>query len=306
MKQGFPSADAPMHTVRRVLVKQLDKAIAGLQGRSRFNRAVHEVRREIKRARATLRLLREGIGDDAYHRENALMRDAARPLTPVRDAKVLPETLRRLDPGTGAKRNTFVQHLHRVLGEEQRDIQLRLRPQDLTAAAAVLRAIKRRLEAVPEARLNQAALSAGLERAYRSGRKAFVRVRHRPTDECLHEWRKQTKYFANQLEIVLPLSPKRLAKSYKSSLRLAEHLGNDHDLALLNGKIFQHATGANAASRNDAVEELISRLARQRKELQRNAYRLGRSLYSTRPRRIRTKLEKGLRAANSHVAARER
>jgi len=56
----------------------------------------------------------------------------------------------------------------------------------------------------------------------------------------------------------------------------------------------------------DAVEELISRLARQRKELQRNAYRLGRSLYSTRPRRIRTKLEKGLRATNSHVAGRER
>jgi len=288
-----------MRVVRRALAEQLDKAIAGLERRNHSDRAVHEVRREIKRARATLRLLRQGIGVDAYNRENALMRDAARPLTRVRDAKILLETLRRLGPGTGAKDNRFVQHLHRVLRQELRDVQRQLRPQELAAAAVALRAVKRWLEAVPEPRLNQAALTAGLERTYKSGRKAFARVRHRPTDECLHEWRKQAKYFANQLEIVLPLNPKRLAKSYKRSHRLAEHLGDDHDLALLNGKIFQYAKGPNAASQNEAVEELISRLVRQRRALQRKAYRLGRRLYSARPHRIQAKFERGLRAAKS-------
>ncbi|MGO9514501.1 MAG: CHAD domain-containing protein [Steroidobacteraceae bacterium] len=290
-----------MRTVRQALAEQLDKAIAGLERRNHSDRAVHEVRREIKRARATLRLLREGIGVDAYNRENALLRDAARPLTLVRDAKVLLETLRRLGPGTGAKEDTFLEHLHRALRRERGEVQRQLRPQELAAAAAVLRAVKRRLEAVPEQRLNQAALSAGLERTYKSGRKAFARVRHRPTDECLHEWRKQAKYFANQLEIVLPLGPKRFAKSYKRSRRLAQHLGDDHDLAILNGKIFQYAKGPNAASQNDAVEELISRLAGQRKALQRKAYRLGRRLYSARPHRIQAKVERVLRAAKSTI-----
>ncbi len=33
MREGFPSADAPMRTVRRILLAQLDQAIAGLKRR---------------------------------------------------------------------------------------------------------------------------------------------------------------------------------------------------------------------------------------------------------------------------------
>jgi len=291
-----------MHTVRRILLAQLDEAIAGLKRRNRTDQTVHEVRLELKRARATLRLLRKCIGVDAYRRENASMRDAARPLTTVRDANVLLETLRRLAHAAQAnQKEPFVRHLYRVLRRERRDVRQRLRQKDVAAAAAALGAVKRRLQGVSETRLNQAALGAGVKRAFKSGRKAFARVRQRPTDESLHEWRKQTKYLANQLEIVLPLSPKRLVKSCKRSSRLAKRLGEDHDLALLSDKIHHYATGPNAASQNDAVAELISRLARQRKALQRKAYQLGRRLYCAKPRRMAAAVDAGLRAAAAHV-----
>ena len=291
MKGGFPSSDAPMRTVRRILLAQLDKAIAGLNRRNLTDHTIHVVRVDLKRARATLRLLRECIGADEYRRENLCMRDAARPLTAVRDANVLLDTLRRLDPAAPARqRQDFVRHLLRVLRQQRRTVRQSLRRQDVTAAAAALIAVKRRLQGVPEARLDQATLGTGLTRAFKSGRKAFARARKRPTDECLHEWRKQTKYLANQLEIVLPLHPKRLAESCKRSSRLAEHLGEDHDLALLGEKIFHYAKGPYAASQNDAVAELISRLAFRRKALQRQAYRLGRRLYSAGSRRIAAKV----------------
>jgi len=284
MRGGFPSADAPMRTVLRILLAQLDKAIAGLKRPNLTDRTIHEVRLDLKRARATLRLLRECIGVDAYRRENLCMRDAARPLTTVRDANVLLNSLRRVDPAAQAKKKQdFVRQLSRVLRRERGAVRQRLLQKDVTAAAASLVAVKSRLQGVLEARLDRASLGTGIKRAYESGRKAFAQVRQRPTDESLHEWRKQTKYLANQLEIVLPLSPKRLAESCKRSSRLAEHLGEDHDLALLSGKISQYAKGPYAASRNDAVAELIGRLARRRKALQNKGYRLGRRLYCAKP-----------------------
>lgn len=286
-----------MLAVRQALVRHLDKAIAELKRRDPSDHAIHEVRKELKRARAALRLLRECIGVDAFQRENALMRDAARPLTALRDAKVLLAALRGLDSGTVATtRNAFARYLSRVLRQEQLSVRKQLRSKELIAAAAALRAVKRRLEAVPEIDVRQSALGPALERAYQSGRKAFTAVKRRPTDEGLHEWRKQTKYFSNQLEILLPLGSKRFAKSYKRSQSLAEYLGEDHDLALLSGKIFRYAKGPNAASRNDAVAELLAGVAGRRKALQRKAYRLGRRLYANKPRRIAEKIKKRVHA----------
>ena len=291
MKGGFPSPDAPMRTVRRILLAQIDKAIAGLKRPNLTDRTIHVVRLDLKRARATLRLLRECLGVDAYRRENLCMRDAARPLTAVRDANVLLDTVRRLDPAAlSRQRQDFVRQLLRVLRQERRTVRQSLRRKDVTAAAAALIAVKRRLQGVPEARLDQATPGAGVKRAFKSGRKAFARARKRPTDESLHEWRKQTKYLANQLEIVLPLQPKRLVKNCKRSSRLAAHLGEDHDLALLSDKIFHYAKGPYAASQNDAVAELINQLARRRKALQSKAYRLGRRLYGAGSRRIAAKV----------------
>jgi len=305
MTGGAPSANAAMRAVRLALVRQLDKAIAELQRCGHSDSAVHGVRKELKRVRATLRLFRTCFGVTTYQRENALIRDAAKPLTPARDAKVLLETLRRLQPESDVKVNTFVRQLYRALRQERRDAHRHLRPEDLTASAAVLRAVKRRLERLSESRLDPAALGKGLKRTYKSGRKAIACVKERPTDERLHEWRKQVQYLSHQFEIVLRLSPKRFARSHKRSHRLAQRLGEDHDLALLNDKILQHAKGPNAASQNDAVEELLNRLARRRKALQGKAYRLGRELYSARPHRIEATIDKSLRSTKYQLAQQE-
>ncbi len=69
--------------------------------------------------------------------------------------------------------------------------------------------------------------------------------------------------------------------------RLARHLGEDHDLAVLNRKILEIATPPSAAARHHSgAQELESRIARRREALQSKAFRLGQRLYARRPRRL--------------------
>jgi CHAD domain-containing protein len=281
-----------MRAVRRFLVRELDSAIARLERGDLSDHAVHELRRELKRVRAALRLLRPCIGGDAYHRENARVRDAGRPLTPVRDAAVLPQTLRRLQARKDGKNSgAYAKFLHGVLRQEQHPARRQLEPSELHAAVRVLRTLKRRIERLPASRLDRAAPSSGLTRTYKSGRNALGLATLRATDERLHEWRKQVTYLANQLECIAPPDAKGFAARLDTFRRLAQRLGDDHDFALLNRKISQNsklpnAAPAGAARQNDGAQDFANRVARRREALQRKAFRLGGRLYARRPRRM--------------------
>jgi CHAD domain-containing protein len=281
-----------MRTVRRFLLGELDSAVARLEKGPLSDHAVHEIRKELKQVRAALRLLRPCMGPGVYHRENAQVRDAARPLTPMRDAAILPQALRQLQARTDGKNDgAFARYLYGVLRQEQRAARRQLRPGELRAAVRRLRALKRRIEGLPASRLDRAVPSSGLKRTYKSGRNALASVTLQATDEHLHEWRKQVTYLANQLECISPPDSKRFAARLERFRRLARHLGDDHDLAVLNRKILQisklpNAAPANAVRQYQAAQELASRVARRREALQSKAFRLGQRLYARRPRRI--------------------
>src|SRR4051794_29055581 len=79
------------------LRRQIATALAALRAKAPLSdETVHAARKQLKRARASLRLLRGAIGEDEYARENTRLRDAARPLARVRDAKVLLAAVERL------------------------------------------------------------------------------------------------------------------------------------------------------------------------------------------------------------------
>jgi CHAD domain-containing protein len=281
-----------MRSVRRFLVAELDSAVAKLERGDLSDRALHEIRKQLKRVRAALRLLRPCMGLGAYHRENFLVRDAARPLTPMRDAAILPPALRRLGARTDGKRGgAFARYLDGVLRQEQRAARRQLKPSELKVAVRQLRALKRRIEGLPASRLDRAAPSSGLKRTYQSGRNAVASVTLQCTDQHLHEWRKQVTYLANELECIAPSDSKGFAARLERFRRLAQRLGDDHDLALLNRKILQisqqpNAAPASAVRQKDDARDLASGIARRREALQSKAFRLGQRLYARRPRRM--------------------
>ena len=58
--------------------------------------AVHEARKDMKKLRSALKLVRPVLGEKAYRRENERFRDVARALSDVRDAQVRAETVEGL------------------------------------------------------------------------------------------------------------------------------------------------------------------------------------------------------------------
>src|SRR4030095_10299428 len=80
--------------LQRVIKELAEKSIA-LMRQPRSEEAVHTTRKNIKKSRAMLRLMRSVL-DDEFTRDNRLLRNAGRQLAPVRDAEVLVETITAL------------------------------------------------------------------------------------------------------------------------------------------------------------------------------------------------------------------
>jgi hypothetical protein len=277
--------DLRLHKVRDVLLEQLDDAIGRLKKNGKSDTTVHDVRRELKRARATLRLLRKSIGGPAYRRDNWAMRDVARLLTPLRDAKVLVRTLRRLrrvDDNIDLRAAGSV--LRRKFQEERHAIDRRLLPTHLVAAADTLQGVKERIREIPRARLDEVAISEGLGRVYKAGRRAFRRVKDKATDGRLHEWRKQVKYLLNQIDVARQLGSAKLRKRRKYSHELADVLGDDHDLAVLHVKI-------DVSADHEVRRRFALQIEKRRTVLQREARRLGKLLYGGKARRLKSDLD---------------
>src|SRR5262245_16620755 len=84
--------------IRRIARNQMDKALEELAAAHKGSRdeAVHDARISFKKVRALLRLVRPEISRATYRAENTCFRDAGRPLTEVRDARILIESLDNL------------------------------------------------------------------------------------------------------------------------------------------------------------------------------------------------------------------
>jgi CHAD domain-containing protein len=253
--------------VRRVLLEQLDEVVRAMQAPELSDDAVHDIRKSLKRARASLRLLRDSRTDASYRRDNALLRDAARPLTPLRDAKILVELVHELGEESESRRRTKYRQLRRDLQRRRR----RMRPQlsaDLERSASkVMRVLHSRASSPLRACSVRLDPLAGFERSYKRARKAFAKARKTPRDTQLHELRKRVKDVLYQVEMLRPaLEPGRAKRVRKQADAIASCLGDDHDLAVLANEI-----GSGTLERN------------RRAKLQRRADRMAERLLREKP-----------------------
>jgi CHAD domain-containing protein len=262
-----------LREVRRILVEWVAAAAAILGKKKVTDANIHDARKQLKRARAALRLLRGSIGEIAYRRENAALRDAARPLGVARDSRVLVTALDALVAGHKSRPT----QLRRILRQEQAQCRRALTRAVLARQRTTLRAVIERSERWRLQGDAGAVLGDGLTRTYRRGRKKLASVKASRDTEQLHDWRKQVKYLWHQLQILQPLRPGKIGKLATQSHKLADALGDDHDLAVLRHKIESHAQASE-------LDELLRRLDRRRVQLQDRALVLGARLFADKPR----------------------
>ena len=85
--------------IARIARGRIDDALDELSGATESSPedAVHGARKDMKKLRALLRLVRGEIGEKVYRHEMATFRDAGRELSGVRDADVMLATLESLE-----------------------------------------------------------------------------------------------------------------------------------------------------------------------------------------------------------------
>jgi CHAD domain-containing protein len=242
--------------------------------------AVHGARKDLKKARALLRLARPGMPREVYRRENRSLRDIGRAMSGGRDADVMVQTADALAErfaGSHPKRQFAA--LHRRLAAYARG---RQDEADVSRLVGSLEEAAARAANWPLEDCDLATLRAGEERAYRDGRRAFAAARQDPSAERLHEWRKRVKdlWYHHRL----------LANAWRGPMKahagecdtLGSLLGDDHDLATLTATLTGD-DGVDAPPSVD-VEALRELIERRREELQAEALALGDRLYAEKPK----------------------
>ena len=256
----FKVAARPAHSLHDAALSLVDGAIDTLR-RRHDDQAIHAARKACKRIRAALRLLRGCLGPGVYRRENRRVRDASKPLTAVRDAFILRKTLGALPHRPVA--------FQRGLDSDYRAERQVLERRGARRALNLLTETRARLLDLPSVGSEAASAIAGARSVYKAGRKALRNARHRD-DEALHEWRKQTQYLVNQLELLKSVFNAKFGKLHQSAEKIADALGDDHDLGVLMSKLQAY----------EAPDESFMKVINKRRgKLQARAFRMGRKLY---------------------------
>jgi CHAD domain-containing protein len=230
----FPGEDAASG-VRRAIVGRLDKAVerlreAGDEGEA-LPAAIHGARKDLKKARAALRLVREGLGEKAFERENRALRDAARLLSASRDAEVKVATLDSLIADGGAPpgatalwRDALAADRGRIVGGESAAT---------AEAPAAIEAVAGRAAAWKIRTGGWRLLAPGIDAAYREGRESFAALGDAPDFGAIHELRKRGKDLSYQVRLLRATWPAVLDATAEEIHDLTDRLGDHHDLAVL-------------------------------------------------------------------------
>ncbi len=236
---------SPTENIQTLMQERINQCRQALQNEKYPHKAVHQSRKELKKIRAILRLVRLGVGEETYAKTNAYFRDVARKLSAARDASAVLETLYELEERlttyeleerlTTKKDQALLQKIKRHLGAKKAAVtryQIN-RQQVLREALQDLGQAEQYVEAI---RLNHEDFNAfkpSIRKIYGRCRKGLEHAYAVQTPEAFHQWRKRVKYLRYQIDMLTPVWPQPLTVLEDELHTLSDYLGDDHDLAVL-------------------------------------------------------------------------
>lgn len=285
MATKFKSDRSLRRSARRIALTLIDGCVEQLAVTDSAGRddAVHDARKSLKKLRALVRLLRPVIGKRVYHRENDCFREAGRPLTELRDAKILIETLETVvhQELLSEDERWAVDELRESLSDRLSALHLELREgSQADSIHDTVMVARKRVRAWTDVSDRWRSFGRGLEATYDRALTARQEATTAETLESLHEWRKQVRYLHEQLTFLRFLDRFRLKQMAEQADRINKQLGTVRDLSLL-------ATVIETSSTMDALPALKSRLialtSHKQKEAVNEASRLGDEFFRDEP-----------------------
>lgn len=269
--------------MRNIILSRISFVQEQIKSQEDVHILIHEIRKNMKRIRAVLKMIRDEIGYSNYYRENCLYRDLGRGLCGARDSYMLREvfvSLYKQDPDALKTRDyeEVVEHLTRRLDRELSDfttLKGGFEPlhRELGQAAG-------RVGQYCRLRNGFVSLKNGVKRIYGRGRRHLARVQEKFCFTEFHEYRKNTKHLLYHIEILRPIYP-RVLKSYARSIdRHEELLGEARDYDRL--EAYLHHEAGNAI-RDTVRSSVLGKIANHREDLLRKIYPESSLIYAEPP-----------------------
>lgn len=275
MAYAFDRADFDLSaSLRRIVDEELGAAL------SRFDRldtaeAVHGIRKNLKKTRALLRLVRTGL--EPQPRLNLALREVGLALSARRDAQVRLGTLDALFPDPPE----VLQPLREVLAGAGSAATDAPAPAIRDTLAAIRDSAPNWTLSGKDARVLREGLTITRAKARRAARRAAKAHRNTPrAAELVHDWRKRAKDHWYQARLFAPCWPDLFRPIVDNADRLGEMLGNHHDLSVL----ASHVAGLSDALVPDLARRMLdARLRDAQARIEAQAFPLGARLFAGDP-----------------------
>jgi CHAD domain-containing protein len=244
--------------------------------------AIHCARKDIKKARALLQLVRAKIEEKTLRRLRKRLGRAAKSLAEPRDAYVQVATLvklmrqfkGRLAPGA-------LRFIHAELRNDSRETMRRFaRKKTAKVAKHELRCFKKELARLKFHGHGWMALSRGVKKTYAAGRCTYQALLDQPTAEGFHEWRKRAKDLQYHAVLLRPVCRRQMDVIIERLKDLGEHLGDAHDLVRLR-EVARKVCADDRHPRE--IETLNGLIDHRERDLRASALELGARLYAEKP-----------------------
>ena len=274
---------SPGRELTRAICRQLKRAIKSASDQSLPTKTrVHAARVACKKARAALKLIQDAR-PNRYARENAVLRDAARLLSPLRDADAVMDSFQLLLGHCGDQLGSRqIAVLRRAVTTAQRDC--RLKPaevhQQLSQFVTRIRAALKRWQKWENDGLEIDDILCGYRETYRRNRRALRAVRKDRDTTSFHEWRKLVKAQGYQSRLLRCAWPPLMKKQNRQLARLGNLLGEDRDLTVLQSRL-KTARSANEAA--DPLDATLHTIRERCDSLRAEALPLGAHLFAEKP-----------------------
>lgn len=279
--------------LKRIVIEEIDDALQALRKTARAERdaSIHCARKDIKKIRGLLKLLRPELGG-SYKKENATLRDAGRGLSALRDGSAVLQSIDCIaEKYKHELRPHGLEQVRAALEREKQALEEQLHPDAVMRKAAQgLKGLRRRVPKWPLSTESFKAVEPGLRKIYRDGRRAMRDALVDQTPESYHEWRKRAKDHWYHVRLLEKVWPEGMQAREKSLHDLERWLGDDHNLYVVRCELQKDPERFGG---EEEVSFFLALAEREQAELRQKAIDEGRRLYQQKPREFAAHL-KGL------------
>lgn len=219
--------------IRRILHDLTDGVLFHCADRTDIHMSIHEIRRNLKKIRAILRLIKDVPGYKDYDHDNQFYRDMGRILSEIRSIEILDTSLQLMRSKFRHLRyhHSFDKISKQIFQNRNEIIKNKIEKERvLDYIASEIGENNYRLTEIQLDYNSYSVFLSGIKRAFSQGRKYMKICRENPDIHSIHEFRKKVKYLLSQLQVVYQLFPE-MFKTYISILdKIGDRLGIYRDL----------------------------------------------------------------------------